>query len=370
MIRLSRPYLPEKSLNEMISTVRSGNLVQGEKVAAFEAALSEYLDIPEVVVVSSGTAALYLSLKAHNIGRGDEVIIPAYSFPAVANVVELVGARPVFVDILPRNCCIDTALIADKITRKTAAIMPVHEFGHPAEMDHINQLAEHHGLVVIEDAACALGTKYQKKPAGTLSDTGCFSFHPRKILTTGEGGAIVTRSSSMASRLRKLRNHGIKMDGNRAGFALPGYNFRMTDFQAALGLEQLNQLDDTVYIFRHQADYYAGLLKKSSVECCYNLNKDEYSTYQTFLIYLPEKIHAEKMKADLFERGVETNIGAHAIPYQSYYAEKYPKMPGDYPVAYKAWRHGLALPIGRHITAADQEFVIEHLLAILKAYGF
>ena len=370
MIRLSRPYLPEKSLEDLILTLRSGNLVQGEKVAVFEAALSRYLEIPEVIVVSSGTAALYLSLIAHNIGKGDEVIVPAYCFPAVANVVELVGARPVFVDIRADNCCIDTALIATKINRKTAAIMPVHEFGHPADMHLINIVAQQHGLVVIEDAACALGTKYKSKAAGTMGDTGCFSFHPRKILTTGEGGAIVTRSNSMASRLRKLRNHGIKMDGTRAGFVFPGYNFRMTDFQAALGLEQLNQLDDTVYVYRHQAAYYANLLKETAVEYCWNNNTEEYSTYQTFLVYLPGKIQGEKIKGEMYDSGVETNIGAHAIPYQSYYAEKYPHLRGEYPVALKAWRHALALPIGRHITAGDQEFIVEQLLKSLKAYGF
>jgi len=370
MIRLSRPYLPEKSLEDMLISVRSGNLVQGEKVAAFEAALSAYLGIPEVVVVSSGTAALYLSLLAHNIGQGDEVIIPAYSFPAVANVVELVGARPVFVDIHPNNCCINTLLIQEKINRKTKAIMPVHQFGHPADMEQIISLADHHGLLVIEDAACALGTKYGSKPAGTLGDTGCFSFHPRKILTTGEGGAIVTNNENMASRLRKLRNHGIKTNGISTNFIFPGHNFRMTDFQAALGLEQLNQIDDTVSVFRHQAEYYAGLHRSSTVECCYNANKDEHSTYQTFLVYLPGKIPSEKVKAELFARGVETNIGAHAIPYQSYYAEKYAHLPADFPVAFKAWRHAIALPIGRHITAFEQEFVVENLLAIIKAYGF
>ncbi len=370
MIRLSRPYLPDNSIEDMLLSVRSGNLVQGNQVAAFEAALSASLDIPEVVVVSSGTAALHLSLIANNIGRGDEVIVPAYSFPAVANVVELVGARPVFVDIRADNCCIDTSLIAAKINRNTAAIMPVHEFGHPADMEQIKYLAGHHGLTVIEDAACALGTKYRMKPAGTLSDAGCFSFHPRKILTTGEGGAIATHSTTMASQLRKLRNHGIKMEGSVADFVLPGYNYRMTDFQAALGLEQLKQLDDTVNVFRQQAAHYALLLKNTAAKCIYNENNEEYSTYQTFLVYLPGKTQANKIKAELFDRGVETNIGAHAMPFLSYYAKKYPQLPDDFPVSFHAWRHALALPIGRHITAVDQEFVVEQLLAILKAYGF
>ncbi|MDO9634882.1 MAG: DegT/DnrJ/EryC1/StrS family aminotransferase [Paludibacter sp.] len=370
MIRLSRPYIPEKSLEDVIKCIRTGNLIQGEQVAAFEDALSEFLDIGEVIVVSSGTAALFLSLIAHDIGAGDDVIIPAYSFPGVANVVELTGARPVFVDISLKDCCIDVSLIERKITKRTAAIMPVHAFGHPAGMNHINTLAEKNGLIVIEDAACALGTQYQGKPVGVFGDAACFSFHPRKILTTGEGGAVVTQKSSVANKIRKLRNHGIKILDASTDFVFPGYNFRMTDFQAAMGLEQLVQLNETITIFRNQAEHYARLLEDSPVEYCYPHNKDHLSTYQSFQIFLPGDITASKMKSGLYNRDIESNIGAHAIPYQSFYKEKYSPEPKEYPAALRAWRNGLTLPMGRHITGENQEYIVKQLLTLVKEYGF
>jgi len=370
MIRLSKPYIPEKSLEDVISSIRTGNLVQGEQVAAFEAALSDYLNIDEVIVVSSGTAALYLSLIAHKIGPGDEVIIPAYSFPAVANVVELVGARPVFVDISLKDCCIDVSLIEKKITKRTAAIMPVHEFGHPADMNEINILAQKDGLIVIEDAACALGTRYYGKAVGAFSDAGCLSFHPRKILTTGEGGAVVTQKSSLATKIRQLRNHGIKNVNASIDFVQPGYNFRMTDFQAAMGLEQLKQLNETITIYREQAEYYVAKLQYSAVEYCFPVNEDHLSTFQTFQIFLPDGIPATKMKAALYDRKIETNIGAHAIPYQSYYKDKYSPENKAYPKALKAWRNGLALPMGRHITVENQNYIVNQLLALINENEF
>ncbi len=370
MIRLSRPYIPEKSIEDLMQSLRSGNLVQGEQVAALEKALSAYLDVEEVIIVSSGTAALFLSLIANNIGAGDEVIIPAYSFPGIANVIELTGARPVFCDISLSDCCIDTKLIEKKINRRTAAIMPVHAFGHPADMNQINIIALKHGLVVIEDAACALGTEYIGRKVGVFGDTGCFSFHPRKILTTGEGGAIVTHNLNLAAKLRRLRNHGIKMKNGFTDFVAPGYNFRMTDFQAAMGIEQLVQFEDTLDTYRKQAARYAGLLKNSAVEFCFPSKEGSLSTFQTFQVFLPGKITAAKVKATLTERNVETNIGAHAIPFQSYYKEKYLTESGEYPAAYRAWRYGLALPMGRHLTKDDQEIVVNELLSAIKEYGF
>lgn len=369
MIKLSRPYIPTESVKAVTDTLLSGNLVQGERVSAFESALSNYLSIPEVIVVSSGTAALYLSLIAQNIGSGDEVIVPAYSFPAVANVIELTGAQPVFVDISLRDCCINPVLIEKKISRRTAAILPVHEFGHPADMSTINRLAQEHGLIVIEDAACALGTLYKGKAAGTLSDAGCFSFHPRKILTTGEGGAVVTRSSSLAAKIRKLRNHGIQTNGGKIEFVIPGYNFRMTDFQAAMGIDQLTQLNETIQIFREQAMCYSKLLSKSHAIACES-NSSNASTYQTYQVLLPGKLNVEQVKADLYKHGIETNIGAYAIPLQPYYNNKYSTDNREYPEAGKAWKQGLALPIGRHITSEDQEYIVKQLLTLLNDYGF
>lgn len=370
MIRLSRPYIPEKSIEDVMQSLRSGNIVQGEQVASLENALSRYLNIEEVILVSSGTAALFLSLIVNNIGAGDEVIVPAYSFPGIANVIELAGARPVFCDVSLSDCCIDVKLLEQKINRRTAAIMPVHAFGHPAEMNQINIIALKHGLVVIEDAACALGTEYIKRKVGVFGDIGCFSFHPRKILTTGEGGAVVTNNLNLAAKLRRLRNHGIKIKDGFTDFVSPGYNFRMTDFQAAMGIEQLVQYEDTLKIYRAQAELYASLLHNSAVEYCFPSKEGSLSTFQSFQIFLPGKIAAAKIKAKLHERNIETNIGAHAIPFQSYYKEKYLPESGEYPAALRAWRNGLALPMGRHLLEKDQEKVVNELLSAINEYGF
>lgn len=210
MIRLTRPYIPDEAIEKCIEVLRSGNLVQGLYAEKFEQAISDYLDVKHAMVVSSGTAALHLSLIALGIGPGDEVIVPAFSFPATANVVELVGAKPVFVDIKLDDFCIDASFIESVITNNTKAIIPVHEFGMPANMKPVLKLAEKYKLFIIEDAACALGAEYENRKAGAFGNLGCFSFHPRKAITTGEGGVVVTNDISLAEKIRAIRNHGIE----------------------------------------------------------------------------------------------------------------------------------------------------------------
>jgi perosamine synthetase len=351
---------------EMVEKIfKSGHLVQGENILAFEELLAEYLKTDYVIVVSSGTAALHLALTALNITQGDEVIVPAYSFPAVANVVELVGARPVFVDISPDDYCIDTVKIEEKITPRTKAIMPVHEFGQAADLQHIMDIATRNNLFVIEDAACAIGTRYNNQHAGTFGDLGCFSFHPRKILTTGEGGAIVTRNPELADNIRKLRNHGMYLLDGKYDFALPGFNYRMTDFQAVLGVLQMKELDETIGIHRLQAQYYNQALK-DIVGIKFDLDYDNrFKTYQTYHLVTDNENLRDRLRQALFKLGIESNIGAHAIPALSYYQNKYNIPATDYPCALTAWRQGLALPIGRHLSSDDLNFISS---AIIKLY--
>ncbi|MCP4215992.1 MAG: DegT/DnrJ/EryC1/StrS family aminotransferase, partial [bacterium] len=246
MIKLAKPYIPEEAIKNVVDVLRSGNLVQGKYAKEFEISLCDYLDVPHAVVVSSGTAALHLALIALGIKESDEVIVPAFTFPATANVVELVGAKPVFVDINLSDFCIDTSNIEAKITAKTKAIMPVHEFGQAAKMDDIIALVKKYNLKLVEDAACALGTEFDNQKVGTFGELGCFSFHPRKAITTGEGGVIVTRSAELAEKLRVLRNHGISAKNGTIDFIAAGLNYRMTDFQAALGLGQMKSLEDDI----------------------------------------------------------------------------------------------------------------------------
>ena len=209
IIRLAKPNISSNAIDEIADVFKSGFLVQGKKVAEFEKNLANYFNVKNAICVSSGTAALHLSLIALNIKQGDEVIVPAFTFPATANVVELVGAKPVFVDINLNDFCIDISEIESKITEKTKAIIPVHEFGQVAKIHEIIEIAKKYNLKVVEDAACAFGAEYNYKKIGTFGDTGCFSFHPRKAITTGEGGVILTNNEYIVERLFALRNHGI-----------------------------------------------------------------------------------------------------------------------------------------------------------------
>ena len=216
MIKLSMPDIGLDEFEQIKEVLDSGYLVQGDKVDEFENLVKDYLKAKHVIAVSSGTAALHLALLALDIKAGDEVIIPDFTFPATANVIELVGATPVFVDIDLDSFCIDTKKIEEKISSRTKAIMPVQEFGQSSDMSKTLEIAERYNLKVVEDAACAFGSEYGEKKIGTIGDIGCFSLHPRKAITTGEGGLLTTNSDEYAEKLRILRNHGIKnINGNK-----------------------------------------------------------------------------------------------------------------------------------------------------------
>lgn len=365
MLQLSKPYITEVTAAKVGKILSSGRLVQGPEVEQFENELAKYLDVTHVVVVSSGTAALHLSLIAHQIGPGDEVIVPAYSFPAVANAVELTGATPIFADIDADNLCIDPRKIANLISPATKAIMPVHEFGHAADMDSIIHIARHHNLIIIEDAACALGTSYKGMFAGTIGNTGCFSFHPRKILTTGEGGAIATNNSIIAQHLRQLRNHGMQLQENKFQFISAGFNYRMTDFQATIGRAQLTDFNETIEIHRKQAALYHQLLNSKPGISLDKPLPESKSTYQTFHVLLDTNIPRDSIKQLMSEHGIETNIGAYSIPETFFYSNKYQLKAQDYLVTKNAFNNGLALPIGRHLNTENIHFIANTLLKVI-----
>src|SRR6266581_2727871 len=239
MISIARPLLGAEEEAAILRVLASGQLAQGEQVAIFERRFAELCQVQEAVAVSSGTAALHLALLAHGIGPGDEVITTAFSFAATANVILLVGATPVFVDIEPDTYTLDPALVGAAITPRTKAIMPVHLYGHPASMKRLKPLAEAHNLVIIEDACQAHAASIDGKPVGSFG-TGCFSFYATKNITTGEGGMVTTNDPEIAERVRLLRNHG--QEACYYQIAL-GYNLRMTELQAALGIAQIGKLE-------------------------------------------------------------------------------------------------------------------------------
>lgn len=361
MIKLAQPQIPEQAIEDAVAVLRSGNLVQGKYVEAFERALQAYLGVRHVIVVSSGTAALHLSLMALGIGPGDEVIVPAFTFPATANVVELCGARPVFVDISLDDYCMDVSRLKGALTAKTKAMIPVHEFGQSVDMDGICRFAEENKLLLIEDAACALGTMFRGKKAGTFGKTGCLSFHPRKTITTGEGGAAVTDDDEAAARIRAMRNHGIAIHNGKTDFIYAGLNYRMTDFQAALGSAQLSDIENLIAARVGVAERYNRRLAESSRIRTPFAYADRKHVYQTYHVLLDDHIDRDGVIASLRKDGIETNIGAQAMNCLAYYREKYCLDESDYPNASKAFRQGLALPNGSHISDKDVDFITDRL---------
>lgn len=369
MIKLSQPYFPEGAEIELLKVLKTGNLVKGEYAQKFEKHMVEYLDIENAILVSSGTAALHLALLSLGIKKGDEVIVPAFTFPATANAVEILGADIVPVDITLKDYCIDVSKIEEKITKKTKAIIPVHEFGNIADMDTVLSISEQYGLAIIEDAACALGTEYNNKKAGLWGEIGCFSLHPRKSITTGEGGILVTKNNKLAEKMRSLSNHGIIIKNGKYDFVHAGLNYRITDFQAALGLSQLSELETIINYRISIAESYNRLLKDNLMLKTPDNGKYKKHTYQTYHVLLDKTIDRDNLIIQLRDANIECNFGAYALATLTYYKKKYNFIETDFPNAMIAYRHGLALPTGMHVSAKHIEFITETLNSLLKASG-
>ena len=356
-IRLAKPEFSQTLYKSLQSLLEEGYLVQGKNVKSFEEALSECLNGTYAIAVSSGTAALHLALLSLGIGAGDEVILPAYSFAATVNVVRVSGAIPIFVDIEERNFCIDVLKVESVITDKTVAIMPVHEFGSMTKMTTMMEIANKYQLRVVEDAACALGSEYKEKPAGTFGDIGCFSFHPRKIITTGEGGALVTTDPQIAEDLRRLRSHGSLGGANNENFILAGLNYRMPEIQALLGIDQLKELHHFINVRKKQAALYNEGLKQLEWLELPLPNDDFKHTYQSYQIVVKNG-KRDRLREFLRSKGVECNNGAQFLPELGYLKRDEVCYRKQFPNAWKAYSQGLVIPIGHHINEEDVAYVI------------
>jgi perosamine synthetase len=302
MIPIAHPLIGVEEEDAVLAVLRSGQLAQGELVAAFEKRFAELCHVSEAIAVSTGTAALHLALIAHEIGYGDEVITTPFSFAATANVILLVGAIPVFVDIDPETCNIDPSLVAAAITPRTKAILPVHLYGNPCDMERLQAIAEEHHLVIIEDACQAHAANINGKPVGSFG-TGCFSFYPTKNMTTGEGGMITTSDPLIAERARLLRSHGQK---ERYRHIALGFNQRMTELQAAIGLVQLEKLEQFTEKRRANAAYLSEHLSPSVKT---PVARDGYRhVYHQYTIRVPDESSRDTWAARLLERGIGTAV--------------------------------------------------------------
>ena len=381
-VPISKPYFGDEERRMILEPLESGWVVQGPKVEEFERTFAAYTGAPFAVATTSCTTALHLAMVALGIGQGDEVIIPAFTWVATANVVEAQGARPVFVDIELDTFNVDVAQIDGAITGRTKAIMPVSLFGICAPIAPIVESARKHGVKIVEDAACAVGAWRDGHHAGTLADIGCFSFHPRKAITTGEGGMLVTSDERVAHLARSLRDHGAsKSDlarhlGPRShvlpDFNVVGYNYRMTDLQGALGVAQMSRLEWILQQRTRRAQRYdaafadLGWLRSPVVpKGC----RHGYQAYTCF--YQPEpptltnvaEYHARRnnLMDRLEAAGIATRPGTHSVHLLGYYREKYRFESRDFPNAYLADQLTLTLPLYAQMTDEEQDYVIDHL---------
>ncbi|MFJ8959334.1 DegT/DnrJ/EryC1/StrS family aminotransferase [Lentzea sp. NPDC102401] len=365
MIPVMRPLLGEEEALAAAEAVRSGWVAQGPRVREFEEAFAASVGAQHGVAVSSCTTGLHLAVHVLGIGPGDEVVVPSLSFIASANAVRYTGATPVFADVEVETGNLSTSTVEPVLTGRTRAVMVVHQAGVPADVDALKALCEPRGIAVIEDAACAAGSTYKGKPVGTDALLAAWSFHPRKLLTTGEGGMVTTDDPEWAVRLKRLREHGMSVsaaDRHNGGSAVieqyleTAFNYRMTDIQAAVGLVQLSKLDAIIARRRELAARYHELLD-GVVE---TVRDPEYGTtnYQSFWVWLPEGTDRQEVLAGLAERGVSARRGIMASHLEPAY-EGHPSV--ELPVTEAFTARTLILPLFHDMTESEQDTVVSAL---------
>jgi perosamine synthetase len=371
-VPFARPYLTGREGPAVAEVIASGWISQGPRVRAFEAAFAQRVGAPAAVATTNCTTALALALHVAGVGPGDEVIVPSLSFVATANAVWHNGATPVFADVDPRTQNLDPVAAERAITDRTRAIMPVHQLGLPADMDRFLDLSQGYRLALVEDAACAIGASYKGRPIGSISPLTCFSLHPRKVITTGEGGMIAVLDEEVAERLRKLRQHGMDLsdlarhqaqDIVFESYPERGWNARMTDMQAALGLCQLEVLDEILAErARLAARYTAALRAMPHIEPPFE--PDHVTrTWQSYAVrVLPSaRLNRTELMRRLLRDGIATRRGVMAIHHEDAYADVQAFLPHTEDVT----REGLMLPLFAGLSDAEQDHVVERLSAHL-----
>lgn len=377
-VPLTRPYFQGQELRNLSAVLESGWLAQGSYVTDFEDSVAQYVGVNHAVACTSCTTALHISLLLHGVGPGDQVIVPSYTWIATANVVRMVGAFPVFVDIDLSTFNIAVELIEAAITPRTKAIIPVHQFGLPADMDKINEIALRHGLAVIEDAACAIGSQYKERSVGNLDNLTCFSFHPRKVITTGEGGMLLTDDSNVSQRARVLINHGGSVANivkHMAGtveallaeeFCEVGFNYRMTNLQGALGTAQMKALDDILVARRKLAELYNEAFSKIPYIITPKVPAYAQHNWQTYAIRVAQggPIDRDRLAQHLLDARISCRPAYMACHIQPIYRSLYPDL--RLSNTEKTLREVLILPLYPQMTDKEQEYVTETISKLIS----
>ena len=354
LIRLARPDVGEEEAAAVAEVLASGQLTMGPKVAELEAELARACEVEHVVAVSSGTAALHLAVLALGLREGDEVLVPAYTFPATANVVALSGAQPVLVDVDSDTFNLDLERVAAAVTPRTRAVLGVHLFGRPLPWEELERAVPER-VVLVEDAAGALGARRGARACGGLGRAGCLSFHPRKIVTTGEGGAVTTNDAGLADVVRRARHHGWDPPEYRSMRA-PGLNYRLSDILCAVGIPQVRRLGELLATRQRLADAYAERL--AGVVELPSADKGDMHGWQAYVVHVDRR---DEVLAGLRARGIEAQIGTYSLPLLDAYRQQ-----GEFPGARRAFERALALPFHSQLDDSDLDRVAAALTALVS----
>jgi len=369
-IPITKPALGEEEARAPFDSIKSGWVTQGPKVAEFEKAVAAYVGARHGVATTSCTTGLHLALASLGVGPGDEVIVPSFTFIASANAILYTGATVVFCEIDPRTYNADPADIEKRITKRTKAIMPVDQIGLPCDIDAINEVAKRHGVDVVEDAAPAIGGAYKGRKVGSNAHQTVFSFHPRKVITTGEGGMITTDDDALADKARKLRAHAMSvsdLDRHKADRPIIeeyhelGFNYRMTDIQASIGLVQIRRLDELLRIRVEKANRYDRELGRIGGLAVPSVPPYATHTYQSYCLRLTKDAHVERdeLMARLLRRGIATRRGVMASHLEQVYRDRVGRV--ALPVTEDASRTTMLIPLFAAMTDDEQTYVIESL---------
>jgi dTDP-4-amino-4,6-dideoxygalactose transaminase len=366
MMRLNIPFTDERELEEIAKVLATGYLTQGPKTAEFEQKVAEYIGCQYAFAMSSCTTALHLALVVLDIKPGDEVLVADFTFPATANVVVQLGAIPVLVDIDLDTFTMNTDDLRRNITARTKAIIPVDAFGCAADYDPILQIAVEHNLPVIEDAATSIGTKYYERFCGNLATLGCFSFHPRKVITTGEGGMITTNDAKLAEKIKLLRSHGGVKVGYWYQFEEAGFNYRLSDIQGAMGVAQMEKLPGLIQRKRELANKLSARL--SDVAGIRTPIEPKWlgHIYQSYVILVEDRLDRDSIIKDMKERRIETTLGTYALHDQPFFRREFNYKRGQLPNSHAAFTRTITLPLYPQMDEHDLDTIADNLNTVIR----
>jgi dTDP-4-amino-4,6-dideoxygalactose transaminase len=360
-IPLTQPHVPDGTLEKIREVLDSGYLTEGPVTEEFENAVAEYVGVPYALAVTSGMTGLELALRAMEVGPGDEVVVPDYTHPATASAVRLVGANLVLVDVDPETMLIDYEAAEAAITERTAVILPVSQFGNPLDWDRLDAIRDDHAVPILEDAACALGAEYRGEKVGSQADITVFSFHPRKFITTGEGGVVATANEDWAEWMWSYKHFGKGKAASRPGsqFERIGTNYKMSDILAAVGLSQMQRVEEMLARRIELAERYIDMLSDRPGFAFQRTTRHGQHSYQTFCGHVENR---DEILNRLRPDGIEVQIGSYALHRHPAYEESaHCRHCGDLDGSTYAYEHCLALPLYHQMTEEEQRITVESL---------